>query len=157
MNKEKMITFLLFFCLILTSYGFTHCEIPCGIYNDQMRIEMLKEHIKTIEKSIKQIQKISNSKQINYNQLVRWIDNKEAHASKMQEIVYQYFMTQRIKPVDKSETESYNKYLEQLTLLHEILVFAMKSKQTVDIKNINKLEILVDKFKKSYFGERNKK
>ena len=30
--------------------------------------------------------------------MVRWITNKEAHANRIQETVYQYFMTQRVKP-----------------------------------------------------------
>ena len=32
-----------------------HCEIPCGIYTDEMRVQMIEEHCKTIEKSMSQI------------------------------------------------------------------------------------------------------
>jgi nickel superoxide dismutase len=31
------------------------CEIPCGIYDDEMRINMIAEHITTIEKSVKKL------------------------------------------------------------------------------------------------------
>ncbi|MDY6953871.1 MAG: superoxide dismutase [Ni], partial [Thermodesulfobacteriota bacterium] len=41
--------------LFVVSYASAHCEIPCGIYDDQMRIDMIAEHITTIEKSMKQI------------------------------------------------------------------------------------------------------
>ena len=75
-----------------------HCEIPCGIYGDETRIKLLNEHIATIEKSMNEILKLGKAKDINYNQLVRWINNKEDHANKFQKIVTQYFMTQRIKP-----------------------------------------------------------
>ena len=34
---------------------FSHCEIPCGIYDDKTRLTLINEHITTIEKSIKQI------------------------------------------------------------------------------------------------------
>ena len=34
----------------------SHCQIPCGIYGDDARFEELAEHIRTIEKSMAQIQ-----------------------------------------------------------------------------------------------------
>ena len=128
-----------------------HCEIPCGIYDDQMRIEMIREDILTVEKSMKQIQELSAQGEKNYNQLVRWITNKEAHADKIQEVVYQYFMSQRIKPVDETDKLMYEKYVKELTLLHKILVHAMKAKQEVDLGIIAALRDLVDAFETSYF------
>lgn len=29
--------------------AYAHCEIPCGIYGDSLRISLMYEHIKTIE------------------------------------------------------------------------------------------------------------
>jgi len=45
------------FCFF-TVKASAHCEIPCGIYDDEMRINMINEHIATIEKSMNQIMKI---------------------------------------------------------------------------------------------------
>jgi len=73
-----------------------HCEIPCGIYDDQLRTQLIAEHATTIEKSMKQIMELSKADPVNYNQLVRWVSNKEDHATEIQQIVSQYFMTQRI-------------------------------------------------------------
>lgn len=134
--------------------AFSHCEIPCGIYHDELRIEMLKEHITTIEKSMKQIEELQKADDINYNQLVRWIDNKELHANKMQEIVYQYFMNQRIKPVDPSEGEKYDTYIEQITLAHELLVYSMKAKQSTDLEVISMLTEKLDAFDAAYFKDK---
>ena len=52
---------VLFLGLILFTgtTAFAHCEIPCGIYDDEMRIKMLAEHVTTIEKSMAQIQELS--------------------------------------------------------------------------------------------------
>ena len=36
-----------------------HCQIPCGIYGDQTRFVTLYEHITTIEKSMNQIDELS--------------------------------------------------------------------------------------------------
>ena len=131
------------------SYAAAHCELPCGIYNDQMRIEMIDEDITTIETAMKQITELSSQKDINYNQLVRWITNKEYHADKIQEIVYQYFMTQRIK-------EDADKYEAKLVLLHKMLVAAMKCKQTTDLSHVATLRSLLKSFETLYFGHSHK-
>jgi len=131
--------------------SFAHCEIPCGIYGDSLRVEQIAEHIRTIEKSMNQINELSQEGDKNYNQLVRWITNKEEHATKIQDIVSQYFLHQRIKPVDPSNQEAYEKYTTHLTLLHELLVYSMKSKQTTDLKYIEKMRETLQKFEDAYF------
>ena len=128
-----------------------HCEIPCGIYADSVRISLIKEHITTIEKSMNQIVELSAASTVNYNQLVRWVTNKEEHAKKIQEIVSQYFLHQRIKPVDKNQTDAYAKYQLHLELLHKMLVFSMKCKQTTDLSNIENLRATVSDFENAYF------
>ena len=133
--------------------AFGHCEIPCGIYGNQTRIKMIAEHITTIEKSTKMIDQLSNDKEKNYNQLVRWVTNKEKHANEIQKIVTQYFMTQRVKPVKEGD-QGYKEYVEQVTLLHKMLVYSMKTKQAVDPVNAMKLRKLLDQFQKAYFGEK---
>lgn len=130
----------------------SHCEIPCGIYDDQARISLMKEHIATIEKSMDQIAALSTDSVINYNQLVRWVTNKEDHAARFMDVVSQYFMTQRIKPVDPGAGSQYLDYQKKLGLLHQMLVYAMKCKQTTDKANPDKLRELVDSFAALYFG-----
>ncbi len=155
--KRTILSTLLVTLLVLPGMLSAHCEIPCGIYGDKMRIDMLKEHITTIEKSMNQIMELQKADEINYNQLVRWVTNKESHANEFQHIVTQYFMTQRIKPVDGSDKAALEKYQKEISLLHEMLVFSMKSKQTTDLQHIQKLNELVDSFYDSYFTEEQKK
>jgi nickel superoxide dismutase len=129
-----------------------HCEIPCGIYGDDMRFDMIAEHISTIEKSMRMVVELTKDADTSYNQIVRWVINKEEHANQIQEIVSQYFLTQRIKITDAEDRDAYQKYLYQVTLLHQMLVYAMKAKQTVDLINIEKLRSLLEGFEESYFG-----
>lgn len=131
---------------------FAHCEIPCGIYDDEMRLKAIGEHITTIEKSMKQIEELSKEGDKNYNQIVRWVSNKENHASELQEIVFQYFMTQRVKPADEDNAEEYKKYVKKVTLLHQMLVYAMKAKQTTDLAHVEKLKTLLADFTEAYRG-----
>jgi len=136
-----VVTSIIFLC---TLKAFAHCEIPCGIYDDKARIKMISEHITTIEKAMKNIIKLQNTKPLNCNQIIRWITNKEKHATEIQDIVSQYFMTQRIKP-DSGD------YQKKLVLLHKMLVKAMKCKQTTDILHTEAFRALLKEFGALYF------
>ena len=75
-----------------------HCQVPCGIYDDDARFTLLLEHITTIEKSMKRIKDLESQDHAHANQLVRWVSNKDSHADAFTEIVTYYFMAQRVKP-----------------------------------------------------------
>jgi len=148
----------LFLLLIITSvfsftgkYAKAHCEVPCGIYDDSLRIELIKEHIGTIKKAMINIAELSEEGDKNYNQIVRWIITKEEHAVKIQEIVNQYFLTQRVKFPGSEDKEKYDHYVTQLALCHEMLVYAMKCKQTIDTEFTDKLLNSLEGFSHEYF------
>lgn len=130
-----------------------HCEVPCGIYGDDNRFGDMREDIATIEKAMKQIAELSAAGKKNYNQLVRWINTKEMHATKLQETVWQYFLTQRVKPVKKGDP-AYAAYQNKLELLHHLSVYAMKAKQGIDLAMVKKLYALVDQFQHAYAGKK---
>lgn len=142
---------LAMFLPVATSSSFSHCQMPCGIYGDEIRFYLIEEDINTIEKSMKMIVELSQEEEKDYNQLVRWIDNKERHANYLQDVVAQYFMTQRVKPVDPQD-EHYQKYLDKITLLHRMLIVAMKAKQTTDLEEVIELRSLLNAFRTAYFG-----
>lgn len=131
--------------VIFASNALSHCEIPCGIYDDAMRLTMIYEHTTTIEKSMKTIMALEKETPINRNQLTRWIMNKEKHADEIQSIVSRYFMTQRIKPDAKA-------YDKKLKALHEMLIYSMKCKQSTDLKHVETLRHQLNTFKSLYTG-----
>ena len=154
MKKLKMLVVFSIFLIsqfVSNQSVYAHCEIPCGIYEDTLRISLISEHITTIEKSMKMIIKLSEEANPNYNQLVRWVVNKEEHAKKIQEIVSQYFLHQRVKLTDSSDKEKYSRYIQQLTTLHEIAVYSMKAKQSTDLAQIENLRKSVKAFEAVYF------
>ena len=118
-----------------------HCQVPCGIFDDQMRIHLMEEHVTTIEKAMKKIAADENE-----HQTVRWIMNKEMHAEELTGIVTYYFMAQRIKP-------DAEQYAEKLQTLHQIMIHAMKAKQTTDLSHVEKLRELIHQFEHLYIGE----
>lgn len=152
MNRLAAVALTAFLSLGLSSSLLGHCEIPCGIYDDHARIHMIEENCTTVEKAMNEIERLSGvvegsgATSHDYNQLIRWTVNKEEHATKIQEIVWQYFMTQRIKP-DQAD------YEKKLKLLHGMLLEAMKSKQTVDTKHVANLREHLADFEKLYFAE----
>lgn len=129
-----------------------HCEIPCGIYDDPMRFTMWEEAITTVEKSMNEIARLSAEEKPNTNQIVRWVQNKEKHAQDIRDVAVQYFLAQRVKPVESGDSAAHRAYLRKLELLHGIIVHAMKAKQTTDLAHVKALRDLVRDFHDAYSG-----
>jgi len=155
MKRLVLVSLVLFYALASAAPAAAHCQIPCGIYDDELRVQLIEEHITTVEKSMKQIVALGKATQVDHNQLVRWINNKEEHAQKIQDIVTAYFMAQRIKPTGHDSKE-HDAYVSKLTLLHAIQIHAMKAKQSTDLEQIEILRKLIAKFRIAYFGEEGK-
>ena len=153
----KILMAFLISVFVLSNQAFAHCQIPCGIYGDELRFDLIKEHLATVEKAMQQINTLPDQSPVNYNQIIRWTMAKEDHTAKIDEIITQYFLTQRIKLNVAGDTSEKEKYLRSLTLLHEMLVYSMKSKQTTDVSNIAKLRELTDAFYLVYFGADHKR
>ena len=127
--------------------------MPCGIYDDEARFGAIAENITTIEKAMKEIERLSSEAKPNMNQIVRWVNTKEAHADELSETVTYYFMAQRVKLPEKGDAKAYSDYVKKLTLLHPMLIYAMKAKQTTDLANVQELRSLLDEFHKVYSGK----
>lgn len=143
-TSAKCLTVAVLIAFASTASVKAHCQVPCGIYDDQARIHMMEEHVTTIEKAMTQLEAGANA-----NQTARWVLNKEKHAEELDNIVTYYFMTQRIKP-------GADNYDTNLKTLHEILIASMKAKQTTDLANVEKLKSLIHDFEHTYMGEKHK-
>ena len=149
-NIIAISTIIAVFCL---NNIHAHCQVPCGIYDDAVRIIQIREHVTTIEKSMKQINQLTSeeSNAQNMNQLVRWINTKEEHATFIQSIIADYFLAQRMKPKQNNEAGR-QQYVDQTLLLQQIIVAAMKSKQTVDKSKPELVSTLLNQFVELYFN-----
>jgi nickel superoxide dismutase len=143
----KLFLSLITVFVLLTATAGAHCQIPCGIYDDTVRITLIKEHVTTIEKSIAEISKLTCDSPQNNNQMTRWVINKEEHADQLSQIVTYYFMAQRIKP-------EMDGYTEKLKTLHAILRASMKAKQSADLADVDALRELIHQFEHLYLGEK---
>jgi nickel superoxide dismutase len=131
MRKTIKITILIAtmgFFLVSPSTLNAHCQVPCGIYNDNARLQSMLEDAATIEKAARLINELAGKQDAqSQNQLVRWVNTKEIHAQNIIETISNYYLTQRVKP-------SQNDYTERLEKHHAVIVTAMKAKQNVDAK-----------------------
>lgn len=148
-----------FFCFLLSTLGpkalLGHCQIPCGIYDDPLRVRSMLEDVATLEKSMKEIEILSGKRSrsaLEENQLVRWVMNKEEHAERTQDTVLHYFLAQRVKPAEGSDEKAYRKYIRQLEVLHSIVLKAMQAKQTVDPEVVRSLRAAVLEFAELYLS-----
>lgn len=123
-----------------------HCEVPCGIYDDGARFKAMLEDQATIAKAIASIHELAQEPDVNgINQLARWISTKETHATKVQHVIAQYFMTQRIKADGEN-------YVKQLTSAHAVMVAAMKCKQSAEPATADALKKAIETFQMAYGG-----
>jgi nickel superoxide dismutase len=148
----KQNTFKLFLLLLAgflpAVFASAHCQIPCGIFEDDIVFGELMTDVATIEKSMKQINALGDKAGENPNQLVRWVTNKEYHAQNIQDVMAAYFLAQQIKMhLKESDPE---KYAELLALVHKVTVLAMKTKQTTDVEAARKLHDALHAFQSAY-------
>jgi ubiquitin len=130
-----------------------HCQVPCGIFDDPRLAGELKEGCATIKKAMVQINELSGSPDaLKINQMTRWIMTKEEHASKIISLVGEYCLCQRVKPISdpKSPFKNEEEYTEALKAHHDVMAAAVKTKQTVDPANADKLEEAIDLCCKMY-------
>ena len=150
MKSRKLLLLTALSLLATTAPLLAHCEIPCGVYGDDARFAAIEEDLTTIEKSMEQIAALAGQTDAqSANQLARWVANKEEHANKIQHVVAQYFMTQRLKEVEEGD-EAVAAYTGKLVLLHKMLRGAMQCKQTVDLEQVEKMRALLHEFKHAY-------
>ena len=143
--------------ILTSSVLFSHCQVPCGIYDDAARIKQIQEDITTIQKAMKNINELSNNKTApqDLNQLVRWVNTKEEHAQHIQDVIMQYFLAQRVKPKNVND-EGYTKYVSLTISCQKIIFHAMKCKQNTEVSYseilLKEVNLLID----SYFDDHGK-
>jgi nickel superoxide dismutase len=156
-NKEKTMTrkvalplLTLAALSLLPHLAFGHCQVPCGIYDDAARVARMYEDAATIEKAMVQMADLAGKGDAqSANQLTRWINTKEAHASNIITTVAEYFLTQKVKPVAPG-AEGYDAYLAKLADHHLVMAAAMKAKQNSDPEIVTKLRAALDALGKHY-------
>mmetsp|Transcript_75808 Transcript_75808/g.162611 ORF Transcript_75808/g.162611 Transcript_75808/m.162611 type:complete len:210 (-) Transcript_75808:205-834(-) len=130
-----------------------HCQVPCGIFDDPMMVAEIKQACATIRKAMVQINELSAAMSAqNFNQMTRWVNTKEEHASKIMTTIGDYCLAQRCKipGTQGSPFATDTDYVDALKAHHAVMAAAMKTKQTVDSTAADALDHAVGDFSKMY-------
>lgn len=131
----------------ISQKAMAHCQVPCGIFADQLRFEAMLEDQTTVAKANVQMAKLlKGNTPVAVNQATRWILTKEDHCKNIMETVAQYFMAQRIKP----DAENYEK---TLVAAHNVMRAAMKAKQDPSAEVAEALKASILEFYQAYEGK----
>lgn len=155
MNKRTIVTLptllLLAATALLPQSVSAHCEVPCGIYDDQLRFQSMLEDATTVGKAVDELGKLvtemaESATPLAVNQASRWVTTKEDHATRIQQTIAQYFLTQRIKP----DAEN---YVDQLKAAHAVMQAAMKAKQDASAEKVTALRESILDLYRAYEGK----
>lgn len=120
------IALTLFLSMLLSRDSFAHCQIPCGIFHDDLVFTTLEQNIETLQKAVHEL---GEGNKLSMNQSVRWILNKETQSDQIAQTMLSYFLQQRVKMEDPQRAE-------KLNLIAMICTQCSKVKQTVDANEV---------------------
>lgn len=149
-RKQSMMIAIFLCTLAWAALAGAHCQVPCGIYDDEGRIQQLLEDTTTIAKATAKIGELASEHDAqSMNQMIRWVTVKEQHATHIITTVAEYFLTQKVKPV-AAGSDGYEDYLASLADHHAVMVAAMKTKQKVDDGAVKTLQEAIEKLGTHY-------
>ncbi len=134
---------IFFVSILLLTPLHSHCQLPCGIYHDDLEFMLLNEYTETLQRANKGILTNTKASPLGDNQMVRWVNLKDEYSDKISTMMTTYFLQQRIQPGQANT-------VDLLVAVHQILQTAMKVKQTVDQNLVIQLECEISKFKTLY-------
>merc|ERR1719440_1005902 len=89
-----------------------HCQVPCGIFHDDGRIASILEDARTIRKAVSQAEALHASGKLqDLHQLIRWVNTKEEHATKIMTTVAEYFLAQKVQKEVFTDEHDYHEVL----------------------------------------------
>lgn len=123
-----------------------HCQMPCGIYHDDMVYDQVDQYAETMYKGIAVMNdgKFQTSKE--RNEFVRWAMQKEAASDETASLLTKYFLQQKIKPGEPDTAK-------RLESLHKLLFLLVAIKQNVDLEFVKEFSEEWDRFKLMFHRE----
>lgn len=129
MTKRLFLTILT--CHLLNhSMVSAHCQMPCGIYHDEMVFDQVDQYVETMVKGISVLQDDKYQNVQDHNVSTRWIMLKEKASDEIADLITVYFLQQKIKPDEKDTTK-------RVLSAHKLLFYLVQIKQMVDLRVVN--------------------
>lgn len=126
----RKITYAAGILLIFFSSLIAHCQMPCGIYHDDMVFDQIDQYVETMVKAIAKLKDNKNANAQERNEFVRWVATKDHQSDDVAQLILTYFLQQKIKPGDADTAK-------KLERAHRLLFDAVAIKQNVDFKTVS--------------------
>lgn len=123
-----------------------HCQMPCGIYHDNMIYDQIDQFVETVYKGISVLNESKFTTPKERNDYIRWVMEKDHGADDAAHIILTYFLQQKIKP-DETDTA------KRLTSAHKLLFLLVAIKQNVDLDTVKEFNAEWEKFKLMFHRE----
>lgn len=117
-----------------------HCQMPCGIYHDDMVFDQVDQYIETMVKGITVMQESPFATTRERNEFIRWVMTKDHQSDEIAQLITAYFLQQKIKP-DESDSD------KRLKAAHKLLFLIVQIKQNVDIAIVKQFYEVWEEFK----------
>lgn len=144
--KKKLLSLGTALLLTLISDLSAHCQMPCGIYHDDMVFDKVDEYVETTFKGLTVMNESKFSSVKQKNEFIRWVIQKENSSSEVADLIMTYFLQQKIKP-DEQDT------LKKLVSAHKLLFLLVQIKQNTDVQFLETFSSEWDKFKLMFHRE----
>lgn len=149
MKKSKLLQVISFFCLTLSSAPIelnAHCQMPCGIYHDDMVFDFIDQYVETMYKAVSVMNQSKFETVREKNEFVRWVIEKEKESNDIANIITEFFLQQKIKPGEQDTAK-------RLESAHKLLALLVAIKQNADTKIVESFGEEWDKFKLMFHVE----
>ncbi len=123
-----------------------HCQMPCGIYHDDMVYDRIDQYVETMVKAVSMLNKNDFSSPFESNRFVRWVIEKENASDEAASIILKFFLQQKIKP-DEPDTA------KRLESAHKLLFLLVAIKQNSDVSIVDEFSDEWDAFKNMFHVE----
>lgn len=104
-----------------------HCQMPCGVYHDEMVFDQIDQYVETMYKGIS----IMNTNKFHgvhdWNEVIRWVILKEKESDATANLLTTYFLQQKIKTGEPDT-------VKRLVSCHKLLFLLVAIKQNTDVK-----------------------
>ncbi len=117
-----------------------HCQMPCGIYHDDMVFDQIDQYIETMVKGISVMKDSKFETLRERNEFIRWVMTKDRLSDETAELITTYFLQQKIKPGEEDTPK-------RLEAAHRMLFLIVQIKQTPDIAIVKSFFEEWEKFK----------
>lgn len=104
-----------------------HCQMPCGIYHDEMVFDQVDQYIETMVKGLTVLTDNKFNTLQDHNEFVRWIIQKDKASDEIAQVFLTYFLQQKIKPGEEDTTK-------RVLSAQKLLFLLVQIKQLVDMK-----------------------